>query len=112
VGEEKTVLISEKVDKCAQHLISWYGFKNQLQKAAEESKEYESALDDLIVLPLIDCVVCEKKCDEFREAVESLIDETADAIFTAYQVAKMIGLEKVIERIEYKANRAVERINA
>lgn len=112
MGAEETVLISEKVDKCAQHLLSWYGFKNQLQKAVEESTEYESALDDLLVFPLIECVVCEKKCDEFRKAVESLIDETADVIFTAYQIAKMFGLKKVIERIEFKANRAVERINA
>jgi hypothetical protein len=114
VGEEKTVLVfSEEVQEAADEIIIHFGATNQLNKALEEANEYKYSLIQLRdFFSQHDCGTCDANCCAYSEQIKPMIDETADILFTAFQVAKIIGLEKVIERIKFKAKRTIERINA
>ena len=90
--------------------VEKYGFKHQKMKCAEE-------LNELLFVFKNDHAKFTAKVDEydlhdfsFDEINSALIDEIADVWFTTIQIAEVLGLEKVFDRLEFKVKRLEGRM--
>lgn len=92
-----TSLNSEFVLTIAKQAIMHYGAHHQIDKNIEEMKELISALKKL-------------KIDFDKHTVVNTVDEVADVLFTTLQTAMMIGDSAVRDRIVYKAQRLMHRM--
>lgn len=97
-------LLDKYIETVANHALGWYGYLNQLEKAEEECREFGVSLS-CYKGTLIGTSKVDNACKN------DLIDETADILFMAYQVAKIVGIKEVKERLDYKAERLLCRIN-
>lgn len=95
--EVRDTLFSQQVLDIIDQAITHYGSHAQMAKAKEECYELIAAIDDLKQI---------KNVTTYNAA----IDETADVLFTALQMAKILGSEDVAERIMFKAKRLEKRI--
>lgn len=92
-----TVLDSEFVQQIARSAIMHYGPYHQFDKNIEEMNE------------LIEAIKMLKK-DFDKHTVVHVVDEIADVLFTTLQTAIMIGDSAVKDRIIFKAQRLMQRI--
>ena len=95
--EVRDALFSPQVLAIVDQAIEHYGSPAQMAKTREECFELIEALDNL-----------KQKRD--ATTLDAAIDETADVLFTALQMAKILGSEDVAERIMFKAKRLEKRI--
>lgn len=94
-------LLSEFINKAANEAISFYGYINQLEKAKEEAVEFIAAIEEYIV----------ENVDSDYD-YKNIVDETADILLMAYQVAKIVGIKEVKARLDFKAERLLGRIHS
>lgn len=100
-SDAKETLLTDFIDKAANDAISCYGYINQLEKAKEEAVEFIAALEEYIVENV-----------DSEDDHKNLVDETADILFMAYQVAKIVGIREVNFRLHHKAGRLLGRIHS
>lgn len=81
----------------AQRALEVFGVENQIHKCREECLELQDALMNWIL---------KIQSDRVYDKSEA-IDEIADVWLTTLQMAHAFGIEKVIERLDFK----VERLN-
>jgi len=81
--------------------IVWYGIKNQLNKCKEECIELSTAIENYNE-PAPGYI--------HRSNTKAVADELADVFITAIQATKIIGVDAVIERINFKLSRLDDRI--
>lgn len=81
-----------------------YGLENQLGKLSEELRE----LDLAAMLAQLDLVSHGEISDESRF---NLIDELADVLIMTGQISYLVDIQsEVLERMDFKINRQLERI--
>ena len=95
--EVRDTLFSPQVLAIVDQAIEHYGSPAQMAKTKEECYELIEAIDNL---------------KQVRNVTthNAAVDETADVLFTALQMAKILGSEDVAERIMFKARRLEKRI--
>lgn len=97
----RDTLFSPFVISTAHRAIKHFGSWAQLDKTREECAELSVSLKDF-----------EKHHDKDHNDKYRLaaIDETADILFTALQSAIILGSSEVAERISFKVNRLIKRM--
>ena len=99
--------VIRKASKVGAEAVKDFGYNNQREKCIEECDELISAL-------------MHQRSKEFgkielhpstgEEIKTEIIDEIADVWFTTLQIAQELGIEKVVDRLEFKVNRLEQRM--
>lgn len=86
-------------DQMCSDILAYYGHNAQMEKALKELSELDVALGSYMTDgPTV-------------TSADEVIDEIAEVVIMIGQLKLMFGVSKVNDRIEYKLNRQMERID-